>query len=794
MGSPFHENRSRIPGSLGTRPPRTMLRSQVEVRKKMKLGTMLSLALFVLLAPAPSSAEQFELKPPAQVEPSRLPAKADRVTGETKEAREPSVPAAVAQTAPEASTHEAVPAHVDPPPIPPAVVWAELLTGNARYVLGQPNARELVTRRHELLGGQHPRTIVLTCSDSRVPPELIFDQSLGDLFVIRTAGSVVDAVATASIEYAVEHLGAHLIVVLGHEKCGAVTAALSDERMPSPSLDVLMGHIRPGIAHATTGVVGDERLRRAIEANVDESKRELLSSSPIVRERIEQGSLLVIEAMYALGGGEVRELSRCSSLDEAAPLTAPVALSAPARVSSSAQDAAPPLVGVTPDAKPVDAVKPTDPSSPPNQDAAAPTTKEKARPATSASGGAVPSSPIAWEASMRFRYETRSMLDYRVPGTYKRAATQKLTESGDQSLMRTRIGAGLKLAPGVKGMIVLQDARVMGSEGSPGGMIDNVDLFQAYADIDSIGGRPLALRAGRQVFHYGDGRVLSASEWGNAGRAWDGARLRFAPARWQVDGFVSWVNEGRLAGVDRLLSGANAQWKPSKRIEVESYSVLRSFGDAGYTSEDSHTGRIHDATNGARVRVNHGRVEWKSEAAFQRGHRASDQVRSWFAVTRASMEMPGTWKPRVQAEWLAASGDRTPTDGKTQRYDPIYWGGHTYMGGLDVVGCSNMRDLSGAITVKPWSSGSATAELHRFHLMEAKDAWADDAGTLLRRSTDGSAGTDIGTELDLTWKWDARPRVGVSGGWSRFWRGDFVRKTGGGKDLGWTYLQLALSL
>ena len=110
------------------------------------------------------------------------------------------------------------------------------MDGNKRFMAGKPQMRALVSLRQKLASGQSPNVIILSCSDSRTSPELIFDQSLGDLFVIRTAGNVADPVALGSIEYAVDHIHSPLLVVLGHSKCGAVTAACSGEKMPSRQL------------------------------------------------------------------------------------------------------------------------------------------------------------------------------------------------------------------------------------------------------------------------------------------------------------------------------------------------------------------------------------------------------------------------------------------------------------------------------------------------------------------------------------------------------------------------------
>ena len=196
----------------------------------------------------------------------------------------------------------------DPGTVSGENTWADMMEGNQRFVSGRTKPRELVQLRHTLAQGQHPRVIVLTCSDSRVPPELVFDQNLGDLFVIRAAGNVADAVELGSIEYAVEHLGSTLLVVLGHEKGGAVTAACSGEKMPTANLQAIVDKIDPAVAQAKTYAKGDGLLDAAILENVHQSARDVLANSEVLRHAHEQGKLVVIEAVYKLHAGEVVRL------------------------------------------------------------------------------------------------------------------------------------------------------------------------------------------------------------------------------------------------------------------------------------------------------------------------------------------------------------------------------------------------------------------------------------------------------------------------------------------------------
>ena len=188
-------------------------------------------------------------------------------------------------------------------------VWNSLVAGNARFVAGKPQPHALVPLRHKLTSGQSPKAIVLSCSDSRVGPELIFDETLGDLFVVRTAGNVADSVALGSIEYAVEHLHSPLLVVLGHQACGAVTAACSGEKMPSSNLEAIVDRINPAVTQAKTYAKGNDLIESAIKENVHQSAKDVLANSEIIRDAVRSGKLNVIEAEYELDSGKVVRLN-----------------------------------------------------------------------------------------------------------------------------------------------------------------------------------------------------------------------------------------------------------------------------------------------------------------------------------------------------------------------------------------------------------------------------------------------------------------------------------------------------
>jgi len=184
-----------------------------------------------------------------------------------------------------------------------------LKDGNARFAGDELAIKDTgEERREELAGGQKPFAIILSCSDSRVPPELVFDQGLGDLFIVRVAGNVVDPIALGSIEYAAEHLHTPLLVVMGHSKCGAVTAAFEGEELP-PNIAAIAKKISPAVKVAKAGHGEEEELiEAAVTENVKEVIKDIEKNSPILKELAESGKIKIIGAKYELETGEVEFL------------------------------------------------------------------------------------------------------------------------------------------------------------------------------------------------------------------------------------------------------------------------------------------------------------------------------------------------------------------------------------------------------------------------------------------------------------------------------------------------------
>ena len=186
---------------------------------------------------------------------------------------------------------------------------ARLLDGNKRYVESKMNACGDTTAaaREKLAKGQKPYAIILSCSDSRVPPEIIFDKSLGEIFVVRVAGNVPDPIVLGSVEYAAEHLGSPLVVVLGHERCGAVKATVDANGKGEGNIGAIVKAIAPALKKAKKdkNCDKDKLVECVVDANAKMVAQNLTKQSKIIKEMVHEGKLKIVAAKYDLDDGKV---------------------------------------------------------------------------------------------------------------------------------------------------------------------------------------------------------------------------------------------------------------------------------------------------------------------------------------------------------------------------------------------------------------------------------------------------------------------------------------------------------
>ncbi len=196
------------------------------------------------------------------------------------------------------------PAHSEQSAVAPAEAISKLKEGNGRYTSGNlQHPGQTAERRTELAKTQHPFATVVSCSDSRVPPEIVFDQGLGDLFIVRVAGNVINDEGLGSIEYSVDHLGTRLILVLGYQSCGAVKAAretIAAKGKAPGHIESLVAAIKPAV-----GATAKDDLETTVKANVKNVVQALRSSTPILKPKVDSGDVQVIGGYYSLDTGAV---------------------------------------------------------------------------------------------------------------------------------------------------------------------------------------------------------------------------------------------------------------------------------------------------------------------------------------------------------------------------------------------------------------------------------------------------------------------------------------------------------
>lgn len=215
----------------------------------------------------------------------------------------PFLPARLSWAAPEAAHQPAKPG------ITPDKALAMLREGNERFVTDAPYRAEIGRdRRLALAREQHPFAVLVGCSDSRVPPEILFGRGLGELFIVRTAGNTVDTAGLGSIEYAVAHLGVPLVVVLGHERCGAVAAAVelvTKGAEPADAIGRMVEPIVPAVLRAQRAAGGRDLVDAAVRANVQRVVEQLRIAGPMLIDPVKAGTLKVVGARYDLDDGKV---------------------------------------------------------------------------------------------------------------------------------------------------------------------------------------------------------------------------------------------------------------------------------------------------------------------------------------------------------------------------------------------------------------------------------------------------------------------------------------------------------
>jgi hypothetical protein len=408
---------------------------------------------------------------------------------------------------------------------------------------------------------------------------------------------------------------------------------------------------------------------------------------------------------------------------------------------------------------------------------------------------------------IRLRAEMKDPVDYRIPGTNGRAATEDVSDGDEYLLLRTRLHIDLIVKKGLRAFVQIQDSRAFGDEfgavtpatapstAATLGNVRGVDVHQAYVEAENLFDEPLAVRLGRlELPQLGDGRLVSHLDWHNVGRSWDGAMATFTPKDFWVAAMAAVLNESTgTDGADDAFYGLYASYRGFERHEIDAYVFGRDFR-RDVTGELGPTGDLFDQTFGVRLKGATAGFDYTAEVAFQRGDWAEDAIEAMALVATLGYTFADVpWKPRLGVEASRASGDDDPTDGDRGTFDPLFSFGHAYHGFYDLLLWKNARTFMVSASAKPADWLTVVVDTHVLRLDEDRDGWYGvPVGALIRRDATGNAGNEIGWEVDVHAKVKCGERVDVWAGVSHFEPGGFVEDTGSSPAGTWVFAQMTV--
>jgi hypothetical protein len=393
----------------------------------------------------------------------------------------------------------------------------------------------------------------------------------------------------------------------------------------------------------------------------------------------------------------------------------------------------------------------------------------------------------------RVRGEYKDPVDYRLPGTNGRPATESVHDGDEVALLRVRLHLDVEILKDLKAFVQIQDSRSFGEEGSVLTDLESTDLHQGWVRMSNLFDQPLAVQVGRtELPQLGDGRIVSPLDWHNVGRTWDGVGATWTPKDLWVHGFAVILGEDATTNArDQYFYGLYASYRGVEKHEIDVYAFGRDLRTKTATGEDGKVGDITDWTLGVRVKGAAAGFDYSGEADVQTGDFANDSTQASAFAVAGGYTIDVSWKPRIGVEATRASGDDSPTDGDRGTFDPLFPFAHAYHGGYDLVGWRNVRSLMVSLRVQPLEWLTVQLDGHLFRLDERRDAWYGITGAT-RRDATGGTNPDIGRELDLSGKMKCNDRVDVWVGFAYFQAGDFVEQTGPSPDGLWGFGQVTV--
>lgn len=400
----------------------------------------------------------------------------------------------------------------------------------------------------------------------------------------------------------------------------------------------------------------------------------------------------------------------------------------------------------------------------------------------------------AGDVAFKFGFEER----VRVEHWNNEDLDSGLDDRDTRTFARTRIRMDTVFNKWLQTRVELVDGREWESDREPRPQNDDLDLHQAYAQVNL---KPWMLRLGRQEVEFGSKRLVGAPTWNNLLRSFDAARLSFDADAAEVHAFAGSVvvNEDDRFNRRRhhdWLFGVFSTIKALGPHKLDLYALaLRNHNKLSQVTGEDRVKGHHDCdTFGARL---YGKLTerwtYDVEAAVQRGRYSNDRIRAWAFHADTAYTLPLPWQPTIQPLFNYASGDNDPGDGVRGTFDPLFTSTHNVYGGImDLVTWMNIRVAGVRVRAKPAKKLTVAVEFHRYWLAEDADAWYATGKRVRRRDAAGNSGDDIGYEVGFWARYAFSQRFEVEGGLAHFHAGGFPDRTGASDGMDFCYFQTVL--
>jgi hypothetical protein len=363
---------------------------------------------------------------------------------------------------------------------------------------------------------------------------------------------------------------------------------------------------------------------------------------------------------------------------------------------------------------------------------------------------------------------------------------------------RARLHVKAKLTDDITGFVQIQDSRIWGEEFSTSSDLSNVDLHQAYIDMNHFLTKPLSLRIGRQELSYGDERLIGAFDWNNDGRSFDAVKAVYARKKWSADIFAARIQDEEFFFFDSFYQDFYGTYlklfndNPNRKLEFYGLVLKDNFFLNGEFGRDrSEPTTIYTIGTRQEAKTDSG-FYYDGELALQTGHRGPDNHRALALAARVGKYFESARSLHLGFEFDLATGDKNAGDGKSNEFIDLFPDNHIHYGYMDLLGWRNMVDYRVNVGFNPISKLAFDADYHKFFLHREGGRWSDANGRTNGFDPFGLSGKNLGQELDFTLAFPYKERIKLLTGYSVFFPGRFVQRLRG-RDLShFSYVQMLI--